>query len=86
MRLYGFWLLIIVFLAGCSSNNGIPNNGLTTSASALTVVWTDPLPNAVGPNIMPSDNAVRIQFNAVMDTRSVTTGVTLSPAGQVYID
>ena len=87
MRLYGLCLFMVVFLAGCSSNNGVDTTGLTTSASAPTIVWTDPLPNAVGPNIMSSDNAVRIQFSAVMDTRSVTHGVAILPAGQsVYID
>ncbi len=87
MRTFVFCFLSIVVLAGCDSNNGIETANTSTSAIAPTVVWTDPLPGAVGPNIMSSDNAVRIQFNTIMDTRSVTHGVFISPVGQsVYVD
>ena len=88
MRTYGFFFLIIVFLAGCDSNNGVDTTG-TSAASTLapTVVWTDPYPGAVGPNIMAPNNIVRIRFSTLMDTRSVIHGVTLSPVNQsVYID
>ena len=87
MRTYGFCLLI-VFLAGCDSNNGVDTTGTSSaSASAPVVVWTDPYPGAVGPNIMSPNNTVRIRFSTLMDTRSVIHGVTLSPANQsVYID
>ena len=48
MRTYGFFFLIIVFLAGCDSNNGVDTTG-TSAASTIapTVVWTDPYPGAV---------------------------------------
>jgi len=87
MRSYCFCLLMVAFLAGCDSNNGIVTTPPGQSNNPPSVMWTDPLPNAIGPNIMPSDNAVRITFSAFMDTRSVTTGVTISPANlSVYID
>ena len=88
MRTCGFFFLIIVFLAGCDSNNGVDTTG-TSAASTLapTVVWTDPYPGAVGPNIMAPNNIVRIRFSTLMDTRSVIHGVTLSPANEgVFID
>ncbi|MGA9407081.1 MAG: hypothetical protein WBW71_08105, partial [Bacteroidota bacterium] len=71
MRPYLFSLLIVVLLAGCDSSNGVPTDASTANALAPTVVWTDPLPGAVGPNIMSSDNTVRIRFSTLMDTRSV---------------
>jgi hypothetical protein len=88
MRVYYFFLLLIVFLAGCDSNAGLSNNGLTTTTTgpAPTVVWTDPLPGAVGPNII-TNNTVRMSFSALMDTRSVIRGVAISPLNEgVFID
>ena len=88
MRTYGFCFLIVVFLAGCDSSQGIRYREPTTATASLaTVVWTDPYPGAVGPNIMEPDNIVRIRFSTLMDTRSVIHGVTISPVDQgVYID
>jgi hypothetical protein len=88
MRAYYLFLLFIVFLAGCDSNAGLPNNGLTTTTAgpAPTVVWTDPLPSAVGPNII-TNNTVRMSFSTLMDTRSVIRGVSISPLNEgVFID
>ena len=87
MRTYGFCFLIVL-LAGCDSNPGVDTTGAAnTSTSSLVVVWTDPYPGAVGPNIMAPNNIVRIRFSDLMDTRSVIHSVTLSPSNQsVYID
>ncbi len=87
MRTYGFFFLITLFVAGCDSSQGVDTGTTTATTSLVSVVWTDPYPGAVGPNIMEPDNIVRIRFNTLMDTRSVIHGVTLSPVGQgVYID
>src|SRR5208283_4703428 len=88
MRTYAFSLLIVVCLAGCDSSQGIPTASTTTGTGVSpTVVWTDPYPGAVGPNIMEPDNVVRIRFSTLMDTRSVIHGVTISPVNQgVFID
>ena len=89
MRWFGFSLFIVVFLAGCDSSQGIAPTSSTTTGTGIapTVVWTDPYPGAVGPNIMEPGNVVRIRFSTLMDTRSVIHGVTISPVNQgVFID
>jgi len=87
MRAYGFLFLLIVFLEGCGSNAGVDTTNVNSTSYAPTVVWTDPVPGAVGPNIMSPNNTVRIRFSTLMDTRSVIHAVTLSPSNEsVYID
>ncbi|MGA7160227.1 MAG: Ig-like domain-containing protein [Bacteroidota bacterium] len=88
MRKYWFCFLSLAVYAGCDTSSSVDNNNnVATPTYAPTVVWTDPLPGAVGPYIMSSDNTVRIRFSDLMNTRSVIHGVSISPSNEtVFID
>jgi hypothetical protein len=87
MKSYAFVLVGTAFLAACGSNPSDETLGTAESALAPSIVWTDPWPGSVGPNIMPPNNVVIIRFSTLMDTRSVIHAVSISPTNQtVFID
>ncbi|HTR81562.1 MAG TPA: Ig-like domain-containing protein [Bacteroidota bacterium] len=76
-----------VLCAGCDSSPSGILDTTTSSNVPPAIVWTDPWPGAVGPNIMSPNNVVIIRFSTLMDTRSVIHNVTISPSDEtVYID
>lgn len=87
MRAYAFVLLGVAVLAGCGSNPSDVVDTTTGTSLAPWIVWTDPWPGAVGPNIMSPNNVVIIRFNTLMNTYSVIHAVSISPTNQtVFID
>ncbi len=77
----------MALFAGCGSN---PSSSVDTTGGtsyAPSVVWTDPWPGSIGPNIMSPGNVVIIRFSTLMVTRSVIRAVSISPSNQtVFID
>ena len=87
MKAYAIVFTALAIFAGCGSNPSSSVNTTTGISYAPSVVWTDPWPGSVGPNIMSPNNVVIIRFSTLMDTRSVIHAVTISPTDQsVYID
>ena len=90
MKKYAAVSVFIIVLAGCTSdsNNAVDNGGGINDVSLTpAVIWTDPLPESVGPNIMSPGNVVKIRFNKLMDTRSVIRAVSITPSDEsVFID
>ena len=82
---------IIIYLAallftGCNND---PGNTVDTGTVTVApyIIWTDPMPDAVGPNIMSPNNVVKIRFSHLMDTRSVIHATSILPTDQtVFID
>ncbi|HTX20181.1 MAG TPA: Ig-like domain-containing protein [Bacteroidota bacterium] len=87
MKNYCWLIVLAAVIAGCDSN---PTSSLQTSGSTNvppSVVWTDPWPGAIGPNIMSPGNVVIIRFNTLMNTYSVIHAVSISPSNSsVFID
>lgn len=90
MKKYAAVSIFTIILLGCNSDsNNVVDNGGGINDVSLTpaVIWTDPLPESVGPNIMSPGNVVKIRFNKLMDTRSVIRAVSISPSNEsVFID
>ena len=78
--------LVALFIIGCTNDPGTSvDTGTVTVAPYM--IWSDPLPNAVGPNIMSPNNVVKIRFSHLMDTRSVILATSILPSDQsVFID
>jgi len=87
MKNFIFFFFLILCAAGCDSNQNATDVPVTGASSSIQIVWTDPLPGAVGPNIMSPNNVVKIRFNSLMNSRSVIRAVSISPTNEsVYID
>ena len=90
MKKYAAVSIFIILLTGCNSDSdNVVDNGGGINDISLTpaVIWTDPLPGSVGPNIMSPGNVVKIRFNKLMNTRSVIRAVSISPSNEtVFID
>ncbi len=80
--------LAAILFSGCNSNpTGTDNTINATVTVAPYIIWTDPMPDAVGPNIMSPNNVVKIRFSHLMDTRSVIHATSILPTDQtVFID
>ena len=74
--------------SGCNSNPTSTDNTINATVTvAPYIIWTDPMPDAVGPNIMSPNNVVKIRFSHLMDTRSVIHATSILPTDQtVFID
>ena len=80
------FFLAPLLLVGCNNDPGTSVDTGTVSVAPY-IVWTDPMPDAVGPNIMSPNNVVKIRFSHLMDTRSVIHATTITPSNQtVFID
>lgn len=73
---------------GCDNNSGSSDDTVSVVVTAAPyIIWTDPMPEAVGPNIMSPNNVVKIRFSHLMDTRSVIHATSILPTDQtVFID